>query len=470
MPRFDPEEAGEAESMGAARWLRIRRLLYGAALRLSGKTLQNLGVLKAHAWLPREQVYSGQQARLRRLLVHASSQVPYYRQVLADAGVLSGSGDVHLDRFSNIPLLDKTILHERNTDLQSLDLDRRKWYRNSSGGSTGEPARFVQDQEFADWGRAVGLLFDLWAGYSVGESKIVYWSNTRDLSASTTKLKSRVAAALRNEIWLDARRMSPEQMRSFFDLIARERPAQLLAFPENLYELARFATKEGLEPQSPRAIVTTAATLYPWMRRAIEGAFGAEVFNSYGSREVSGIAMECEAHKGLHVCLPVQHIEILRPDGSPTSPGELGEVVVTCLVNWAMPLIRYRIGDMAAWGEDQCPCGRSWPLLKEVAGRTRDLFVKKDGTRVRIWENIFHRYPWIRKFQVVQEDYEFVRALIVLDGESGSANRKYADDILQIEAAILDAMGPECKVEVVLTDRIEATASGKFRHHISRVN
>ena len=455
--------------MGAARRLRMRRRLYRAALRLSGKTLQNLGVLRAQERLPRERVEADQQDRLCRLLAHAWSQVPYYRRVLAEAGVVNGAGDVHLDQFSNIPLLDKKILHERNEDLRSLDLDRRKWYRNSSGGSTGEPAQFIQDQEFRDWGRAMVLFFDLWAGYSVGESKVVYWSNERDLSVTTTRLKSRVAAALRNETWLDARRVSSEQMRLFLDLIARKRPAQLLAFPENLYEVARFVTNEGLEPQPPRAIVTTGATLYPWMREAIEGAFCTKVFNRYGSLEVSGIAMECEAHRGLHVCMPAQHIEIIRPDGSPTSPGELGEVVVTCLINWAMPLVRYRIGDLAAWAEDQCPCGRSWPLLKEVAGRTRDLFVKKDGTRVRIWENVFYRYPWIRKFQVVQEDYEFVRTFIVPDGESDSASKKHADDILQIEAAILDAMGPECTVEVVLTDRIEATPSGKHRYHISKV-
>ena len=455
--------------MKSAKPFRLRGLLYKAALRLSGETLRNFALLEAQEWLPREQVEASQRDRLHRLLAHAASQVPYYRRVLAEAGVVDGSGEVHLERFSNIPLLDKTILHERNDGLQSMDLHRRKWYRNTSGGSTGEPARFVQDQEFADWGRAVGLLFDLWAGYSVGESKIVYWSNTRDLSATTKRFKSRVAAALRNEIWLDARRMVPEQMRSLLDLIARERPAQLLAFPENLYEIARFAANEGLEPLPPRSIVTTAATLYPWMREAIEGVFGTRVFNWYGSREVSGIAMECDAHRGLHVCLPVQHIEILRPDGSPASPGEIGEVVVTCLINWAMPLIRYRIGDLAAWAEDQCPCGRSWPLLKEVAGRTRDLFIKRDGARIRIWENVFHRNPWIRKFQVVQEDYEFVRALIVPDGESGSANRKYADDILQIEAAILDVMGPECKVEIHVVDHIEDAPSGKFRHHISKV-
>jgi phenylacetate-CoA ligase len=384
-------------------------------------------------------------------------------------GVTDGAGDVDLEQFSNIPLLDKRILHERNEDLQSLDLDRRKWYRNSSGGSTGEPAQLIQDKEYADWARAEGLFFDLWAGYSVGDSKIVYWSNERDLSVTTTRLKKRIAAALRNETWLDARRMSPEQMGLFLDLIAEERPAQLLAFPENLYELARFATNNDLDLLPPRAIVTTSATFYPWMREAVEAAFRTKVFNRYGSQEVSGIAMECDAHSGLHVCLPVKHIEILRPDGSPTSPGELGEVVVTCLTNWAMPLIRYRIGDLAAWAESPCPCGRSWPLLKEVAGRTRDLFVKKDGTRVRIWENVFYRYPWIRKFQVVQEDYEFVRAHIVPDGESEEASKKHAADVLQIQAAILSAMGPECTVEVVLTNRIEATASGKHRYHVSMV-
>ena len=419
--------------------------------------------------LSREEALANHQFRLKSLLVHASLRVPYYREILAESGILSKSGEIRLDRFGDIPLLDRATIRRRFEDLKSDDLDRTKWYQNSSSGSTGEPVQIIQDQEFGDWGRAVGILFDLWAGYSISDSKIVHWSNIRDLSAVRSRLRSRVAAALRNEMWLDARLMSPEQMRSLLDLISRERPGQLLAFPENLYEIACFALKEGLQPQSPRAIVTTGATLYPWMRQAIESAFGAEVFNWYGSREVSGIAMECEAHGGLHVCLPAQHIEILRPDGSPTTPGELGEVVVTCLINWAMPLVRYRIGDLAAWAEDQCPCGRSWPLLKEVAGRTRDLFVKKDGTRVRIWENVFYRYPWIRKFQVVQEDYEFVRTFIVPDGESDSASKKHADDILQIEAAILDAMGPECTVEVVLTDRIEATPSGKHRYHVSLV-
>jgi len=159
----------------------------------------------------------------------------------------------------------------------------------------------------------------------------------------------------------------------------------------------------------------------------------------------------------------------LRPDGSPTDRGELGEVVITSLINFAMPLIRYRIGDMAAWGEEECACGRAWPLLKEVAGRTRDLFVKRDGTRVRIWEHVFHQHAWIRKFQVIQEDYEVVQALIVPHDEVMAPELTYAKEIQQVADEIQGAMGADCSITVTLTNHIDASPSGKFRHHISRV-
>ena len=447
----------------------LHRVLYRAALQITGDTLRNLEVLKTQEWLPREQVDAGQQARLRRLLVHAASQVPYYRQVLAEAGVVNGAGDVHLDQFSNIPLLDKKILHERNEDLRSLDLDRRKWYRNSSGGSMGEPARFVQDQEYKDWARAVGILFDTWAGYSLGDPKFLVWPVDRDLSMRRANLTSRLGVALRNESWLDARRMTPKQMRSFLNRVHRDEPVQIYGFPENLYEIARFALEEGFTPNSPKAIVTSGTTLFSWMRRTIEAAFGAPVINLYGSREVSGIACECEAREGLHICSPIQYVEILRADGSASARGEVGEVVVTCLVNWAMPLIRYRIGDMASWAESACSCGRSWPMLQELAGRTKDLFLKRDGTRVRIVENIFYRHAWIKKFQVVQEDYDVVRAFILPYGDIQELRGTHSAGIQEIEEAILQAMGPECRVEVVLTDHIDASASGKHRYHISKV-
>ena len=111
--------------------------------------------------------------------------------------------------------------------------------------------------------------------------------------------------------------------------------------------------------------MVTAGTLFEPIRQTIESVFQAPVFNRYGSREVGDIACECEAHSGLHVALPTQFVEILRPDGTAAGPGEIGEIVVTSLTNFAMPLIRYRIGivghgrkSLVAAGVGGRGCGR----------------------------------------------------------------------------------------------------------------
>ena len=448
----------------------LHRFLYFAALRIrGGNTLRNLKYLRSQERAPTEELLSNQQARLQSLLRHASSHVPYYQEILAESGVLSNSGEIRINGFQDIPLLDRATIHERFEDLKSDDLNQRKWHRNSSGGSTGEPVHIIQDREFGDWSRAVGMLFEGWAGHWIGKPKLIVWSILRDLPAARIGLKWRVGTIVRNETWLDARSMTPAVMQAFIDRVHKVRPSLVYGFPENLYELGRFALDNRRQMNPPEAIMTSSATLYPWMRSTIEAAFGTRVLDRYGSREVDGVACECEAHSGLHVCVPTQYVEILRPDGSPTEPGELGEVVVTPLINWAMPLIRYRVGDMAAWAAEPCSCGRSWPLMEEVAGRTRDIFRKRDGTLVRIWEATFHRFAWVRQFQVTQEDYEVVTALIVPYDGFERAVSAHADDIAQIEESIREVMGSDCSVEVTLTDRIEPSPSGKHRHHISLV-
>ena len=457
------------ESSGAALRSSIHRSLYLAALRLRGNTLEHLGVLKLEESLTFEEVLVRQQVRLRRLLQHASSRVPYYGEILADSGVVTSSGEVDLDQFSKIPLLDKASLHHRFEELKSTDLNERKWYLASSSGSTGEPARFIQDQSYADWARAIAMHFDSWTGYVVGEPKSLLWPTLPNLGARQSRARLRLGMTLRNETMMDIRRMTSQSMYAFLERVHRNRPTLIQAFPENLFEIARLALREGIRPGSPRSIVTGAGNLFPSMRQTIEHAFGAPIFDRYGSMEVSGVAAECEAHSGLHVCSSIQHVEILRGDETPAMPGQLGEVVVTSLVNYAMPLIRYRIGDLAAWAGEECSCGRAWPLLSEVAGRTRDLFVRKDGSYVRVLERVFHEQPWIRKFQVVQEEYDLVRAFIVPYADVSDPLTEHAKGIQEIEKSIIGVMGPDCTVEILLVDHIEDSPSGKFRHHISKV-
>jgi phenylacetate-CoA ligase len=118
------------------------------------------------------------------------------------------------------------------------------------------------------------------------------------------------------------------------------------------------------------------------MRRSIETFFQCRCFDHYGQSEGVGMAMECSRGR-MHVIPDVGIIEITREDGTPCAPGEVGELVATTLMNDAMPLVRYRMGDYAAWASDQeCQCGDPNPIIQNLEGRLDDYLVTADGRRI----------------------------------------------------------------------------------------
>jgi len=144
--------------------------------------------------------------------------------------------------------------------------------------------------------------------------------------------------------------------------------------------------------------------LHPSERRTIEAVFGVRVYDRYGCEEVSLIASECGEHRGLHMNTDSLHVELLA-DGRRVPPGSEGAVVVTDLRNRAMPLIRYRIEDVAVASEESCPCGRTYPLLARVAGRVADYLVTCNGkliSGISLTENFATLIPGVQQVQVVQ--------------------------------------------------------------------
>lgn len=407
--------------------------------------------------------------RMTNLLAHAAKHVPYYARVLRDAGVVNGSGAIDLRHFSRIPLLDKPTIRQHFESLKSDDLRTRKWYCETSGGSTGEPVRLVQDMDYKWCAKAGSMLTDSWTGYHVGMKKVLLWGSERDLFVGRETPRIRFLRWLRNEEWCNVFRVTPELMRQYVEAINRHRPVQILAYAGSIYELARFIQQEGLSVYSPKGIMTSAGTLYPYMRQPIEEVFRAPVFNRYGSREVGNIATECERHEGLHITMPTHHVEVLREDGSPAATGEVGEIVVTLLTNFSMPLIRYRIGDMATRSDKTCSCGRAWPMLGSVTGRVTDTFIARNGTQVHgeYFTHLMYFQDWVEKFQVVQEEVDLIRMVIKLKGKEAppedSATRR------EIVEKVRLVMGSDCRVAWDFVPDIAPTASGKFRYTLSKV-
>lgn len=421
--------------------------------------------------LSADQLAALQEERLRALLRHAYEHTPFYRERFEKCGVVE-NGRIHLDRFREIPLLDKHDLRTRSEALQSDDLHERTWRYNTSGGSTGEPVQFIQDHEYWEWSAAIKQHFNKWTDYRAGQPRVRLWGSERDLMVGDETLKTKLSRWVRNERCLNAFRMGTSQMRQFVDTINEVEPVQIIAYVESIYDLAQFIERKELSVHFPTAILATAGTLYDHVRDTLQRVFRAPVFNRYGSREVGDVACECDAHEGLHVSAPTHYVEILRSDGTPAEPGEVGEIVITLLTNHTMPLVRYRIGDVGAWASSECSCGRFWPLLEEVTGRVSDIFVNAQGETVHgeFFTHLFYGESWVQKFQVVQTAVDHVDVAVVPSDQSAAHHRRYEQQVERIRTDIQSAMGAECEVEFHFQEEIPPTDSGKYRYTVSHVD
>jgi phenylacetate-CoA ligase len=197
---------------------------------------------------------------------------------------------------------------------------------------------------------------------------------------------------------------------------------------------------------------------YPHQRELATSVFGCAVAEMYGSHELSIIATECPAGS-LHIAEESVFVELLDSDGNPVGPGERGEVVVTLLHNTEMPLLRYRLGDTAAWAAGECPCGRTLAPLEVEIGRLEEMVRAPDGTLVhpRFLRSIYERCfgGSIRAFHTVQEGPARFRVMLELDHELGPGAEE------RLEREISSYLGS--RVSVSIEEEPVAAPVGKLR-------
>lgn len=405
---------------------------------------------------------------LGRLLAHAVSNVAFYADGSPDLSPEDAVADPR-GALSAFPILEKADVSSRRDDMK-VEMGRRT-YPNRTGGSTGEPVLFYQDSVYQAAAMATTFLFYEWAHFGHGERHVKLWGAPRDIGSGRVPARSRLADWLGNRVTLDAFDMTPATMSRYEDVIDRERPVCVEGYADGLLEMASHMTRTGRSIAAPVCVVSSAGTLFPHMRAAIEEAFGAPVFDRYGTREVGNVAAECDRHEGLHVFSETTFMEVVGPDGSPVAPGEEGEIIVTNLWNYTMPLIRYRIGDRAVPSAKTCSCGRGYPLLERLAGRTESVIVLGDG-RTILPEFFIHvvgveqNEGFVRKFQVVQERRnELVIRIVPTEGGAAEVARRESD----IVARVKGAAGETCGVRVELVDAIAPTPTGKHMYVVSKV-
>jgi len=278
-------------------------------------------------------------------------------------------------------------------------------YVHESGGSTGLVVRFHVTRASYEWRTAIMDRVYGWGGAEEGSRSLHIWGTTK----AATRLhgyKVFVHQALQRRTYFNARREFTDQERAACcDLINRMKPSAIVGYTGMLVDLARFAREHrALTWQAP-TLISAAETLQCGQRELLEAQLTHEVFDSYGSREVMNIASECSLHTGYHIAADNLRVEVVNADGNPVEPGVEGRVVVTDFHNAATPFIRYEMGDRAIMADpaEPCRCGRPFPLLRGIEGRSQDVIVTNRGLVSALnLQAVLEHFEWIEGYQIVQ--------------------------------------------------------------------
>ena len=430
------------------------------ALRSGSPKLQYWRKVERTQYLPVEVMKALQWERFIEILRFAYESNRFYKELYDAAGVRPDDIRRREDVL-RLPVVTKEDIRNNSSRMISRGYEKQRLLRFKTGGSTGKSLELQITEECSEKRNGCIRRHDRWAGWEPGEPVGALWGNPHLPKDLKGRLKNCLLAPT---IYLDTMEFTEKSVREFAGEWLKIKPTLLYGHAHSIYLLAHFVRDCPIRAIRPKTIISTSMMLPPHERRFIEEVFGVRVFDRYGCEEVSLIASECEKHEGLHMNIEHLYIEFLRDDGRCAGPGEEGKIIVTDLMNRAMPFIRYKVEDVGVPSDRVCSCGRGMPLMETVTGRVADFLIKKDGTKVAgvsLIENTLTMIPGIDQMQIIQESMD----LIVLNVVPGGS---YTDTAGENLCAYFKKLF-EIEVRMNLVDSIKQEKSGKYRFSICKI-
>lgn len=435
--------------------LRMRR--YGGAAEALADAALERDTWTADQWR------GWQQQELARMLWHASRRVPYYRDHWNQRRQRGDRSSVEL--ITNWPVLEKSDIR---THFQALRVDR-SWIRGSevetTSGTTGNPLQFIVSRSTVrSWYALCEARFRSWNGISRHDRWAMIGAQLVT-PVSQTKPPFWVWNAGLNQLYMSAYHLTPDNLPGYLEAIREARVQYLWGHSSALDALARAVRQRPELRPRLRVILSSSEPLTQRQRSNIEEAFQCPVRSTYGMSEMVIAASECSEGRKLHLWPDAGYSEVLVND-TPVPPGVAGDLVATCLVNWDMPLIRYRVGDRVTLEREErpCACGRCLPVLGNIEGRISEMLYTATGASISpsAMEAVFDFDAPIAESQIIQESLHLLRVRYVPLGGPSQA----VEDVLRsrIQARIGDI---EVLVEPVV--EIPRGPNGKFRAVICRL-
>lgn len=427
------------------------------------RTLQLLREIEPIPKLARERIDALQIDRLQALLAHAERHVPYYRELFRELSVTSREID-SLEALAQLPILTKEIIRSRWKDLIREDMPLEKLSAHFSGGSTGVPLRFYRDAGYMQYSEAGTYRNLQQCGWQPGELIAFFWGFNDRLSRMTP-LEFELRQWLRRMYQFDPFRSGPAELDRWHRRWLGLRPRIALGYASTIARFAEHLHRNRRSVPPLRGVFTTAESLYPAQREIISSTFGCPVFDCYGSSEVQNIAAEC-AQGSMHINAD---FVILESAGSGPAPDSPRPLLVTSLLNYSMPFIRYQNEDCGALLEQSCSCGNSFPLMELRIARISDSFTLANGRVIHgeFFTHLMYGSAGIDQFQFHQTALSQI-VLRIVPGPGDAAARQAA---VRHVVEQVEALAPgQLRVEVVESEQIPLSHAGKHRFTRSDVS
>jgi phenylacetate-CoA ligase len=420
--------------------------------------IKNYKLLKRSQWWSKARLDAYQLQQLNKLLRHTYDNVPYYRRLFDGIGVKPESIKDFED-LQKLPFLTKETIRENAENLRATNYPAYRFEYTRTGGSTGFPLHFYKEG-------------GVWITRLMAYNKIMLeWAGISFLDRCafiTGYHKPWDYQLLGRMLVLSSFHMDEQHMPTFVEKIRKLKPDYVLTYPSAITILAQYIKKNNLEIfPNLKAIVSHAETLYDWQRDLLEETFRCRVHNQYGLREQTVLGATCECSNYLHMFPEYGIFELIDKNGKPVKKeGEIGEIVGTGFHTYLSPFIRYKCGDLGIYTKKKCECGRNYPLLKNIEGRTQDFVVSKLSQLVpftRIQHLVAESTDHVIECQFYQDtEGEIVLKLVKTQNYNevdGKAIRKKFQSIF----------GEDFNLTTQFVDYIPRTARGKYQFLIQKL-
>lgn len=420
--------------------------------------MRHFKLLMKSEWWSESDLIEYQNEKLRNLITHAYSNVPYYRELFDERKLkpadIKGRGDLH-----KIPILTKEIIR-KNFPHKIVDKNysSKLIVPHKSSGSTGEPLQYYVSKDAYSFNIACNLRGWYWMGYKLGDKfiKISQYERPPQKQLQDIFLRTK---------YMSSAKLDEEKFRNFIKIFNKYNPKIIRCYPDPLYFIAKYMEKEGFKsPGNLECITTTGNVLLPNVRKTIEKQFNKKIYDSYRC-EGGPNAFENPSHE-LYISSMEYGISEILSDSKEVLPGQKGKHVVTDLQNYAMPFIRYDSQDIVVKGTKKCPSGRQHLTFEKIEGRESDILITPSGKYIIVlhFVDYFDRFDSIEKFQIYQEAIDVFEFRLM-------TNNKYNSKVdNEIYDYWKEYLGPDVKIIIKKVDEIMLTHSGKRRLLIRNKN